>query len=121
MQEGGEWKSILEKYNFEKAEEVEITRRTTYVKGAGRIENIVPIAFNLNEAEISAPIKTKYGFMIFKVNSKELFDEEKYQQKRGELLKSILETRQREVLDDYLEALKEKADIEDYLTPAEEI
>ncbi|MBU1626850.1 peptidyl-prolyl cis-trans isomerase [bacterium] len=115
-----ELEKIKEKYKIKEIEDIEITKRTSYVKGAGKVDNIVSLAFGMKEGEISDPIKTSSGYMLLKVTSKELFKEEDYQKKRQEILNSILETRKNEILDDYLKSLKENADIKNYLTETEE-
>lgn len=119
LKSGTEWASFKEDKSVKTDVGIEISRRSKYIKGVGKIDNIIPLTFNMEAGAISDPINTKSGYMIFKVNSKEMFDEKKYNEKRAEILKNLIDTRQQQILEDYIKSLKENAKIENFLETSE--
>jgi peptidyl-prolyl cis-trans isomerase D len=120
LKEGTAWANIKEKYGIKDMEDVEITKKNSYVKGVGKVDNIISLAFGMNVGDISEPIQTKNGYLLFKVTSKEMFDDQMYQQKRQEILNSIIESKKREVLDGFIKELKNNAEIKNFISEKEQ-
>jgi peptidyl-prolyl cis-trans isomerase D len=120
IKNGSDFASFKEDKNIKYEEKVEISKRAKYIKGVGQVDNIVPLTFGMQIGAITEPLKTKSGYLIFKVTAKDLFDENKYKEKRPEILKNLVESRQQQILEDYIKALKDKAKIENYIKPQEE-
>ena len=79
--------------------------------------------FNTPVGEITDPVKTDFGFYVIRVNEKKARQEVALSQIEGELGQYLSAVEMQKTMGDYLQSLKEKADIKvlikfDYQTPA---
>jgi parvulin-like peptidyl-prolyl isomerase len=79
--------------------------------------------FSTPVGEISDPVKTDFGFYVIRVNEKKARQEVALSQIEGELGQYLSAVEMQKAMGDYLQSIKEKADIKvlikfDYQTPA---
>ena len=79
--------------------------------------------FNTPVGEITEPVKTDFGFYVIRINEKKARQEVALAQIEGELGQYLSAVEMQKTMGDYLQSLKEKADIKvlikfDYQTKA---
>lgn len=114
-------KSVMdkEKKTFEEAcgklnlklQETPFFSKTDYIEGFGEAKDIAAEALKLKANEISAPIKTRRGVIIFRVSGIQNFDEETFKKEKEAYSKKLLEKKQSLVLEDWLRRLESNAKI----------
>lgn len=67
--------------------------------------------FNVAVGAISEPIKTEYGIYVIRVNSKTAKKDFTFQQIEPELAQILTATQMKQIMSDYMQILKDKADI----------
>jgi peptidyl-prolyl cis-trans isomerase D len=68
----------------------------------------------LKEGATSKPIKTDKGYYIIQVLKRAPLDKEKFTQVSSALASSLIQNKQRDVVNQWMTSLREKADIKDY-------
>lgn len=83
--------------------------KTDYIEGVGEATRIADAAVKLKPGEISAPIETRKGFMVFKMLEVEKFDEEKFKKDKELYTTKALERKKNAFLEKWLTGLILKA------------
>jgi peptidyl-prolyl cis-trans isomerase D len=87
------------------------------IKDIGFASPFAKAALSLEPGQTISDVRTPRGTYIVKLLWKSAFDEEAFKKKRSELSQSLLFSRQRQMLDQWLKQLKESAKIVDNRTP----
>lgn len=74
------------------------------------------VAFSLTENEISDPVKTEYGYHIIKAGGKTPAKEANYEENKEQIEDTLFEEKMNTEYATWLEELKKKYDIENFLT-----
>jgi parvulin-like peptidyl-prolyl isomerase len=82
--------------------------------GIGRDLAFIGVAESLTEGEISKPFEGARGYYILKLTTKSPFDSTQYASQKSDLRDEILREKKSRFSQDWVTALREKADIEDY-------
>lgn len=82
--------------------------------GVGRDFTFIGTALALNPGDLSKPFEGARGYYIMKMTSKSPFDSLKFSNERTTMRDQIMQEKQNRVFSEWLTALREKADIEDY-------
>lgn len=85
-----------------------------YVPGVGREPDFVGAAFALEIGEYSQPIKGTRGYYILQVVEKSEMDQAAFETQKETLRRTLAERKQQQMFAEWLNAIKEKADIKDY-------
>lgn len=73
------------------------------------VDNFQDAAFRLKTGEVSAPVKTEYGYHIIKlVDRRKVENRPSYDEVKDQIASSISDRRKRALLQDYIEELKKK-------------
>ena len=83
------------------------------LKGLGRVHEIFGFLENAKAGSISPVFKTPRGAIIVRLNARSDFDNEVFAAQFDELYDNLTKTRQNEVWNNYLETLRENAEIMD--------
>ena len=83
------------------------------LKGLGRVHEIFGFLENAKAGSISPVFKTPRGAIIVRLNARSDFDNEDFAAQFDELYDNLTKTRQNEVWNNYLETLRENAEIMD--------
>jgi len=94
--------------------EASLISRAGTVPGVGSDLKLILAAFASPEGETAGPIHTEAGSFYLKQNGIRPVNEEQYQAERAVLLRSLLAQRQEAAFNAWLEAERERADVEDY-------
>ncbi|MEX0737690.1 MAG: peptidylprolyl isomerase [Bacteroidota bacterium] len=82
--------------------------------GVGRDYAFIGTALALNPGDFSKPFEGARGYYIVKLNSKTPFDSLKFSNDRNTLRDQLLQEKQNRLFSEWLTALRDKAEIEDY-------
>lgn len=82
--------------------------------GAGRDYAFIGTTFSLNAGRMSKPFEGSRGYYIIKLLSKTPFDSTQFTNERASLRDQILQEKRNRVFSEWLNALREKAAIEDH-------
>lgn len=82
--------------------------------GVGRDYAFIGTALALNPGDLSKPFEGARGYYIVKLNSKTPFDSLKFSNDRNTLRDQLLQEKQNRLFSEWLTALRDKAEIEDY-------
>lgn len=85
-----------------------------FVAGVGRDYAFTATTFNLNEREISKPVRGNRGYYIIRLDAINRAAESLWEQDKAEKLGQMLDTRQQVVLNAWVEEQRAKADIKDF-------
>ncbi len=94
-------------------EKVEGVRGNASIKGLGRVHEIFGFLENARAGSISPVFKTARGAIIVRLNGRSDFDEADFIEQYESLYEGLTSTRQNEVWGDYLQSLRENADVTD--------
>ncbi len=88
------------------------------IEGVGDAGAVLEVAKALKSGEVSAPVETGKGAMIFRASGREKFDEEKFKKEKGEYSKNVVESKKTQYLENWLKGLenatKVNIDFKDY-------
>jgi len=110
---GTSFEDAAEKYNLE-IKNAEAFSFYEYVSEIGRDIKFAATAIGLEKGEISRAVKGSLGSYILRTTEKNDFDEEKYKQQIPQIANQMLMEKRRLAYNDWLAALRKKADIEDF-------
>jgi parvulin-like peptidyl-prolyl isomerase len=82
--------------------------------GVGRDYAFIGTALALNPGDLSKPFEGARGYYIVKLNSKTPFDSLKFSNDRNTLRDQLLQEKQNRLFSEWLTALRDKAEIQDY-------
>lgn len=82
--------------------------------GVGRDYTFIGTAFSLNAGQVSKPFEGSRGYYIIKLLSKTPFDSTQFANERASLREQLLQEKRNRVFSEWLNALREKASIEDH-------
>lgn len=88
------------------AQDSELFAKGGYVEGLGEADRIIDEAVKLNGDEISAPIETRKGAIIFRVVERQKSSEEAFKKEKDEFSKKILESKKAIFLESWLRELE---------------
>jgi hypothetical protein len=91
------------------------------VEALGDTGIIVEASYALKDLELSSPLETKKGYMIFQVVDKKDADEEGFAKEKEVYSKKVLETKRAPIMEAWLKELEEKAKLEIKLEDADKI
>ncbi|NQV16307.1 SurA N-terminal domain-containing protein [bacterium] len=94
-------------------EEIQGAKGNAGIKGLGRYQEIYGFIENANVGSISPVFDTPRGAVIVRLNARADFDETDYVSQYDELQTTLYQSRQTEVWNNYLESLRENADVID--------
>lgn len=101
-----------------KTQDSEFFAKGGYLDGIGEVDGLIDEAVKLKGAEISAPIETRKGSIIFRVAEIKKFDEETFKKDKPEFEKKVLESKKAIFLESWLRDLegrnKLNIDLADY-------
>lgn len=89
-------------------------KATDAPSGTGRDYAFIGTAFSLNAGQVSKPFEGARGYYIIKLLSKTPFDSTQFANERAGLRDQILQEKRNRVFSEWLNALREKATIEDH-------
>ena len=78
-----------------------------------RKNSIKDVLVELEAGQTSKPVQSNNNYVLVKVNEREEFDKQAYQQKRSDLRSQLLTTKRNQFYSSWIAALKEEADIFD--------
>ena len=126
----GEYKKIMDLTsggaNFEdacsklglKAQETPVFAKSDYLEGIGEAVEVIGTAVKLKVGDVSAPVETRKGFLVFRVVDVQGYDEENFKKEKEEYSKRILEFKSNKFLENWLRDLESKntlnIDLKDY-------
>ncbi|MDP2913428.1 MAG: peptidylprolyl isomerase [Candidatus Omnitrophota bacterium] len=115
--DGESFEKAAEKFGI-KAKETRIFTKSDYLEDVGDAALLAKTAADLNESEISSPVVTEMGALIFRVTGTEDYDEEKLKKEKTEYSKKILNNKKEKFLEKWLLELELKTtldiDLKDY-------
>jgi len=92
--------------------------KTDRLEEIGSVDPLIDICFKLKDGEISAPIETEKGVLIFRISEIKKIDEEVFNKEKGEYSKGALPKKKEAYLSDWLRKLESQAtlnvDLNDY-------
>jgi peptidylprolyl isomerase/peptidyl-prolyl cis-trans isomerase D len=89
-------------------------KATDSPQGVGRDYEFIGTALSLSPGQLSKPFEGTRGYYIMKLTSKTAFDSTQYANQRSSLQDQILTEKRNRLFTDWLTALRENAEIEDY-------
>jgi hypothetical protein len=103
--------------SFEKAAEKASLKLTTtdlfskagYVEGLGEASQLTDAAAKLKIGDLSSPVMTRAGTILFKLLETQNFDEEKFKKEKEEYTKKALADNKNKFLADWLRGLEQKS------------
>ncbi|MBN2373883.1 peptidyl-prolyl cis-trans isomerase [bacterium] len=111
----GEDMAVLAKgYGFSVSDTGEFGRGE-YLSGLGNLDEIqTQMLFSLEPGDISSVVENNRGFVIFKVKEKTGINEKEFEEQKESLGSRLLQKRQLELFNTWVERVKKDADIEIY-------
>jgi len=119
-----EYKKIMdtmsqEKVPFEQAasklgfkiQESPFFSKSDYLEGIGEALPIATVVAKLKKEEISAPIETRKGALVFKVLEIQNYDEEKFKKEKDKYSKDILAAKKSKIIGEWLKKAKQSANL----------
>ena len=115
-----------EKISFEEAvvkaglktQESALFSKSDYIEGIGEAAQLADAAAKLKAGELSEPIHTKGGEIVFKLLEAQSFNEEKFKKEKDEYAKKVLADKKNKFLEGWLRNLESKSvlniDLKDY-------
>jgi len=103
--DGATFEAAVEAQNLKKLE-TPFFSRTEYVEGIGEAFPLTDAAVKLKPGEISPPVETRRGAVIFKVAEVQKSDEEKFKKEKEEYAKKARETKKIAILEKWLRQLE---------------
>jgi len=92
---------------------VEASRRTG-VAGIGRDADVIGAALSLNAGEVSDPVRSNRGWVVLRVDERPEMDWTLFEEQKEQVRQSLLQRKQSQIYNSWVEDLKNKAKIEDY-------
>lgn len=110
MESKEKWGGLGKKYDL-KIEEIEFKRQGEYIAGIGNSKELKEAVFALKKTEtyVTTVFQTENGIFIVRLKEKQIsedFDEEK-----DGILKTVIQNKQQEMFENYLQTLKSKSEI----------
>ncbi|TRZ66327.1 hypothetical protein D4R20_00730, partial [bacterium] len=97
-------------YIFDKADSLSMQKPDSKIGMDYQVYNAI---MNLKPGEVSAPVKGARGYYIIIANYVKGFDQNDYLAKQGDIRKQMLSSKQQSAIQDWVNNLKNKSDIED--------
>lgn len=94
-------------------EEIQGAKGNAGIKGLGRLQEIYGFLENAKPGSISPVFSTPRGAVIVRLNARSDFDEAEFVAQYDQLLITLDQSRKTEVWNDYLESLRDNADVVD--------
>ncbi|MDD5428432.1 MAG: peptidylprolyl isomerase [Candidatus Omnitrophica bacterium] len=92
--------------------------RGDYIEGVGEADLVAAVAADLKKDEISKPVETRRGILIFRVVSKEPFDQGIFQKQKADFTKQALANKKTAYTENWLREQEKKTrlniDLNDY-------
>lgn len=105
---------LAEKDDRFKAGFVTKAKKSGYISGIGRDEDLINKIFESKTNELVGPLKGTGGSFMAFVTSKTDFDEKKFNSAKDGLREKLLTTKSNQIFSDWLEKQMEVAEVEDY-------
>jgi len=110
----GDWSQVqVENRDGIVYQDVQGAQGNAGIKGLGRFQEIYGFLENAPAGEISPVFDTPRGAVIVRLKGRSDFDEADYTSKYDELYETLTRSRQTEIWNEYLESLRENADVMD--------
>jgi peptidyl-prolyl cis-trans isomerase D len=90
--------------------------RATGVPGLGRDAEILAAAFHLPLGQVSDPIETQRGWVVFRVDERPPVDWAAFDGRKEQLRRARLFAKESQIMNQFLEELRQKSTIVDYRT-----
>jgi peptidyl-prolyl cis-trans isomerase D len=112
LKNGADWEAVIQKYTLEKLAPEPFSRRQNYLaEFPGKAAEVIKIAFGLKEGERSAVVELPENYCLIRMVKKTGIDAAKFTTEKDTLKKQLLQQKQNQVFQDFVEELKQKADI----------
>ena len=98
------FEEALEAEKLKKAETI-FFARNEYIDGIGEAFPLTDAAVKLKPGEISAPVETRKGAVIFTVTEVQKSDEEKFKKEKEDYAKKIVSSKKINILEKWLRGL----------------
>ncbi|MGM0471280.1 MAG: peptidylprolyl isomerase [Bacillota bacterium] len=108
---GMEFSQAAKEYSEDQASSEEGGSLGTFGHGK-MVPEFDKVAFELNQGEISQPVKTEYGYHLIKVNDKQEAKGEKFKDQKDELSKKLREQKSSQAIQSLIQKYKEDSEIE---------
>ena len=113
LEEGTSWETVAEQEKVETITPRPFNRRQKYIAEAqGNSEEFVSVAFALSDDSPSEVIELNDNYCVIRVTKRQGIDPEQFETEKDELRQRLLEQKQSTVLREYIDELKEKAEIQ---------
>jgi peptidyl-prolyl cis-trans isomerase D len=113
LKNGTNWDEVIEKYSLEKFSPEPFSRRQRYISEfKEKSEDVIKIAFSLETQERSSVIELPENYCIIRVEKRIAIDEEKFKEEQEGLKQQLLQQKQATVVQEFVENLKQQADIQ---------
>ena len=89
-----------------KLQESPLFSRTDYIEGLGEALPVAAEAAGMKKGDVSTPVKTRKGVIVFKLIDEEGFDKDKFTKEKPEYLKKVSELKKNAALEIWLRALE---------------
>jgi len=99
------FEAVLEAEKLKKTE-TSFFARSEYLEGIGEAFPLTDAAIKLKPGEISSPVETRRGAVIFKVAEVQKSDEEKFKKEKGDYAKKVLEAKKLAAIEKWLRQLE---------------
>lgn len=104
----------VEKETFESAAnllslkilESPVFAKADYIEGIGEAEKLADAASKLQTGQISSPVETRRGFLIFKVAEVQAYSDENFAKEKDEIAKTVLVRKKNKALEEWLRGLE---------------
>jgi hypothetical protein len=91
-----------------KTAETPLFSRSDYIEGLGEAKPLADVVSSINPADISAPVETRGGIVIFKTSEIAEIDNNKFEKEKEEFSKKVLEGRKAKALDAWFSEVAKK-------------
>lgn len=112
LKNGTTWEELIEQYSLETFSPQPFSRTQYYITEFGeKSADAIKIAFSLKENETSSVLELPQKYCLFRLVEKIGIDEEKLQEEKETLKQQLLQQKQNTVFQEFVEELKQQADI----------
>lgn len=94
-----------------KAQESQVFAKSDYLEGIGEADTVADKAFSMKQNEVSEPIETRKGVLIFRVTDVQLPDKEKFAKDKENYSKKVLVEKKNIYTEEWLKNLEKTATI----------